>query len=197
MKAYQNKITKAEFVAEMKRHQEADSFMRGTYVSNRAHRGKFRGCAVGCGIESINRTKGLKIFYSDHEGLAEALGIPVWVAHLQDKIFENISFERHKSWPVEFAEAIQEGTDLNQIEVPLKIFILEDVLKVFDGKDDEWGCKRAVEKMIEALRYGDKHKIAEAAWAAEAAEAAEAVGAVRVEWDRYADKFLELARGLK
>jgi hypothetical protein len=175
MKAYEGIITKKEFVAELVKHQEADDFIRGTYWKN----GK--GCAVGCSIESVSRLKNLELKkFSDHEKYPELLGIPEWLAHLEDSLFEKMPLERSKSWPVEFAEAIHTGADLEKIRVPFIVMLLRHSLvslsKVqFDASRYPgvnqviMGSHHAVQQMIEAQESGDQEKILAAHLAADSA----------------------------
>lgn len=107
-----------------------DNFIRGTYSDD--ENGKFKGCAVGCSLESIARTKKLNLHYGDHLKYPELLGIPEWLARVEDTIFENISKERSKSWPVEFAEAIPENVDLQPLKSKFLICVLDKALTAFD-----------------------------------------------------------------
>jgi len=117
--AFKQGITKTEFLSEIKNHQKLDNFVKGSYW------GDGKGCAVGCSLESVARLKKINLSYSNHSEMERHLGVPTWLALLEDKIFEGISKERSKSWPVEFAEAINEGSDLNKIKTPFLIFICE------------------------------------------------------------------------
>ena len=52
--------------------------------------GKFKGCAVGCTIDSLNLVLGKSYKRHKHSVFEEALGIPEWLALLQDSFFENL-----------------------------------------------------------------------------------------------------------
>jgi hypothetical protein len=122
MKAYQNGITKEQFVSEMKMHQKMDNFKSGTYGEGIGT----KACAIGCGVQSIARIEGLEILnFGDHALVAEKLGCPEWLIRLEDRIFEGVGKERQKTWPLEFAESLQEGTDTSKILIPMLIFIVE------------------------------------------------------------------------
>jgi len=125
MKAYTMGITKDEFVTEMKKHQAADAFIRGTYNHESSDSLHFKGCVVSCSLESVARLKNIKLVRREHKEFETHLGIPTWLAFLEDKIFENCSKARVKTWPVEFAESINEGADLDKIKTPILIFIVE------------------------------------------------------------------------
>ncbi len=124
MLAYKQGITKGEFVNEMKRHQRLDNLTKGTYGHG------VKGCAVGCGISSINKLKSLHLRWSDHSQFETYLGIPEWLARVEDVIFQGVSLKRSKKWPVEFSQAIISGVDLNQIKIPFITMILNSNIEV-------------------------------------------------------------------
>ncbi len=179
MLAYRQGIKKEEFVSEMKRHQVLDAFVKGTY--EKREEGKaFRGCAVGCGIESINRLKGKSLSNSSHRDLSENLGIPFWLARVQDTIFEGVGAERVKTWPVEFAEALRPGRNYERTLRPFLVIVVKSTLKDFDHKKSP-DVAKAVKKVIRLLKNGGtKKQLLEArqearnaaAYAADAAAAA-------------------------
>ena len=115
---------KARFLAELKAHQQADRFLRCTYWDKDDQ----RGCAVGCSIESITRhiDTTVQINHNDHAGLADWLGIPTALAFLEDRLFEGVTIERSKTWPVEFAEAIPVGADLSMAMPRFLHWLLSD-----------------------------------------------------------------------
>lgn len=126
MKAFtETTMTKEELLTELKWHQEQDNFIKGQYFR------EGKGCAVGCSLESLNRKKNLSIGVGDHSAYEIHLGIPEWVARLEDTIFE-VSDDRSKTWPVEFIEAINVGSDLETIKKPFLIMVLKNSLKTFD-----------------------------------------------------------------
>jgi hypothetical protein len=186
MKAYTLTISKEEFVTELKKHREADNFIRGTYWRD----GK--GCAVGCGIESISRTKGIELAKDDHAEYERHLGIPEWLARVEDGFFENMSVEKSKDWPVRFAEAIHPGADLEKVKTPFIIMLLEHALASVDAAkfDAEKfpevakavaGSKAAVLEMIAAHREG-RYLSAEAARSAARSAEEAAWSAARSAW---------------
>jgi len=105
---YSQGTTKAEFVAEMQAHRAADHLIAGLYFD--ASTG--RGCGIGCGVETINRPLGLNLEYDSHAGLASALGWPVWLCGMEDRIFEGLPPLERSAWPVDLATAVPEGVDL-------------------------------------------------------------------------------------
>ena len=125
MKAFKGKVNKDEFIKEIKWHKEQDAFMRGTY--NEGNKNNFKGCAVGCSINSINRLLGTAYEYGEHIDMAETLQIPEWLVRLEDKIFEGLSEKDSKEWPLRFSEAINEGADLDKIKPEFLVYVLESM----------------------------------------------------------------------
>ncbi len=177
MKAYSHGISKDAFIKEIKHHQEMDDFIRGNYGDSTTS----KGCAVGCSIASINKLNNTNVSQSDHKGL-EAIGVPEWLAHLEDRFFENVSKDRHKQWPLEFSEAINEGADLEAIKLPYITYILEqniDTLNIQLSKELDDDVREIVnmalkanQDMIKALASGDAEAIKRAREAAHRASRA-------------------------
>lgn len=86
------------YLARVKAHHAADEIVKGRYWEG----GK--GCAVGCTVHSSS--------HSDYEDL---IGVPRIIARLQDKIFEGMSNDRAKEFPVRFLEDMPVGVDLNNV----------------------------------------------------------------------------------
>lgn len=97
-------------------HAEADQIIKGLYWKN----GK--GCAVGCTIHS-----------ADHAEYETQLGIPRWLAKIEDRLFEGMSDKDSKIWPENFLAAIHPGADLEKAKAPFMIYLMKHVLKNFDN----------------------------------------------------------------
>lgn len=215
---------KKKYLDRLRAHAKADEIIKGVYWEN----GK--GCAVGCTIHSGN--------HSDYE---KKLGIPAWLALVEDKIFEGLPQEKAKTWPLVFLSAISVGANLEQVKAPFLIFILQSVLDKFNHEKFPKVKKRVLDvialyenketdpKKIAAVRAKAATAAAEAAkaeaawataeaatataaagaaawaatawamaWAAAASEAATAAaGAAGAEYEKFADKLLELLKRMK
>jgi len=125
MKAFTGKVTKDQFIKEIKWHKEQDAFIKGTYTEN--NKNNFRGCAVGCSINSINNLLGTAYDYDEHLDMAETLQIPEWLVRIEDKIFEGLSEKDSKEWPLRFSEAINVGADLDKIKPAFLVYVLESI----------------------------------------------------------------------
>jgi hypothetical protein len=116
MLSYHNDSSlKARFVGHVERHRKEDAFLRGTYGD--MHGAQFKGCAVGCSIRSLDEIDGrpLRLDNGNHKDLADRLGIPLVLAHLEDRIFEGLPQAEAMLWPSLFAQAIPVGKDLSLI----------------------------------------------------------------------------------
>ena len=114
---------KDKYVARMKAHIEADELIQGTGYSG------VKGCAVGC---TLNK-------YS-HFAYEEELGIPFTIAILEDDIFESLSVENSKSFPLEFLEAVPVGADLSLVYNKMEIFDIEYVMSKIIMDSDKQIC---------------------------------------------------------
>ena len=132
-------------------HKRADEIIQGKYWEN----GK--GCAVGCTIHG-----------SDHYAYELELGVPAWLAIVEDRIFEGLSKEEAKEFPEQFLTAIPVGVDLEQIKIPFLIFILESVDDKFDHEKNP-KVKKVIDGVLSALKSGEKPTAAAAYTAAAAA----------------------------
>jgi hypothetical protein len=165
---------KAKYLARVIAHQKADHLIRGTGWKDS------KGCAVGCTLEAY-----------DHSRYPIELGIPEWLAQVEDRLFEGMSEEKSRTWPEEFLRACPVGSDLEKIKPEFLIMILESTLttfnhvaypelkKVVDGSIALWNRDDiSSPAWIEAVWVA--RAAAEAAWAAAGAAAAEVARAAWV-----------------
>ena len=110
---------KAAFLEQITAHEQADRIIQGEYWDG------FKGCAVGCSVESLNHINGTTYKHGDHAAYAEALGIPEWLARLEDTLFEGLPVAVAKGWPRRFAEAIPVGVDLEPVRHRFAVFLMD------------------------------------------------------------------------
>ena len=115
MKTFTQKITKEELLEEIKTHRKNDQLIKGVYGEGK--NGDWRGCAVGCSIHSINHRLGKKYATNNHVVYEIELGIPVWLARLEDTIFEGLPDKDSQAWPEKFIKAIPVGIDEEKLEM--------------------------------------------------------------------------------
>ena len=198
---------KQKYVSRMKAHIEADELVRGEIGYN----GK--GCAVYC---TLNRY--------DHACYQNELGLPEWLARLEDTLFEGMSLEKSKTFPLLFLQAINPGSKLDNVFHKFCIFVLEDskknvqkqfdyVIKAIDqvidfhlksilGFESEsaamsaaWSTESATMSAARSASRGAAMNAAwSAAWSAESAAMSAESAAWSAAYDLYADKLLELLK---
>ncbi|NRA94157.1 MAG: hypothetical protein HRU26_16015, partial [Psychroserpens sp.] len=148
MKTCEN-ISKAELEKELNWHLEQDKIIQGSYMPDEEGE-EFKGCMMGCAVNSISRAKGIHLNYSDHKQQAEFLGLPEWFVYLYERIFEGLNTEDAKQWVIDCFNAIPEGVEtkkIDQLETPIKIWILEKTLSYHDDEE----VRKATHQVIEAL----------------------------------------------
>src|SRR4051812_28640611 len=80
---------KADFLAEIGKHEAADQIISGTYGEWDGQ--KFTACAIGCSLHSLNILQDKAELCKDtgvHDRYEAELGLPTWLAYLEDSIFE-------------------------------------------------------------------------------------------------------------
>jgi hypothetical protein len=128
---------KDKYLKRVRDHRLADELVQGITWED----GK--GCAVGCTLENYN-----------HKQYEVELGIPEWLARVEDTIFEGLVKDEAMKWPERFLAAIKPGADLSKVEAPFVIFILESNLANFDH-DKYPDVKAAIDECIRLYKIGD------------------------------------------
>lgn len=164
---------KEKFVTEMKWHREQDMILQGSTGEGEGL--EWKGCCIACGVHSMSRISGEKYRPYDHKLWETLIGIPEWMAHLCESIFEGLPESEAKEFPVQFAEAVKCGADLDLLKPAFSIFVLESVRE--NASDDG---KAAVDQVISLWRRveaGGKVSVGEwpAAWSAAESAAESAV----------------------
>ncbi|CAB4212416.1 hypothetical protein UFOVP1442_1, partial [uncultured Caudovirales phage] len=101
-----NPAFKDAFLAEIGKHEEADALLKGTYGEFDP---TFKGCAIGCSVRSLHSLQGTLtngVSFNNHAKVAADLGWPLWLAYLEDNLFERLPDELSKTWPRRLAEAV-------------------------------------------------------------------------------------------
>ncbi len=213
---------KALVVAEMKNHQKKDQFIKGAYEKLNS---KFKGCAIGCTIDSVNKIFGRSYKTSEHKVFEEALGIPEWLARLQDSFFENLPVGDNSQFAVDFLSAVPTGVNLEPVKWKFCSFILKEgidrillqhnlseelmdqvvsamrgVLNLHESaiNTGEWDLEAAelAELAAESAAESAAELARSAAWSAESA-AESAWSAESAEYRRYANELIRLLKDSK
>ena len=172
---------KLKYIGRVMAHQEADELVHGRYWEG----GK--GCAVGCTVHS-----------SDHRAYETELGMPEWLARLEDKIFEGMSNAVSRRFPLRLLSAIPVGfaewdrlyhdfcafllrdiCEFDRTKYPDAAVAVDDIVRLHEqmteSDDPTWSAARSAAESATWMAQSAALSAAEAAWLAEsAADAAEA-----------------------
>ena len=176
MKAFHgDPAVKEKYLARLMAHHEADEIIQG-----RGWDGS-HGCAVGCTLNGY-----------DHQAYENELGLPRWLAHLEDQIFEGLPAVDAQRFAVDFLEAVPVGADVDIVRWQLAsqrhaldrdrllsnpepyakqcVAALDLVIAYCDSQDK---TESAAESAAESARSAAESAARSAAWsAAESAESA-------------------------
>ena len=128
---------KEKYLARVRAHAAADRLTQGTGWDG----GK--GCAVGCTLEAY-----------DHSRYPTELGLPEWLARLEDSIFEGLPTELAMTWPERFLSAIPVGADLEPVRHKLALArfgLLIELQESHLGKHGD-GSDSVIRQAVEALK---------------------------------------------
>jgi hypothetical protein len=168
---------KEKYLFRVKAHAAKDHLIKGQGWSN----GK--GCAIGCTLEAY-----------DHTRYPIELGLPEWLARLEDTIFENLPNDLAMTWPIRFLEAVNVGANIEKVRPMLAIRRLDRLIKLQElalTKNHPKKVKEVIQQVISAIQQVRAVHISEidgvvdrsavrsaesavrsAAWSAESAESA-------------------------
>ena len=105
---------KESLIARMQKHIEADELLQQEIGQN----GK--GCTVWCALNNGDIQYGYT-----HSSFPEVLGLPEWLAHLQDIIFEGLSINDAKQFSSDWPKAIPVGKNLEPVKWKFCAFLME------------------------------------------------------------------------
>ena len=96
-------------VERVREHQRLDQIAQQVYWDGS------KGCAIGCVLHS-----------GDHLAFEQQLGLPVFLAYMDEHIFEKLPLEEAKGWPLRFIEAVPVGVDLELVSPRFMHWLLSD-----------------------------------------------------------------------
>ena len=160
MRSFHNDAAvKEKYVARLKAHHKADEIIQGTGFENG------RGCAVGCTLDNYS-----------HKAYETELGLPEWLAYLEDKIFEGLPKKEAAKFAVDFLLAIPVGVDLERVRWQFCAYILKIeiervlTLKISDAlKEEVVSAIRGVLVLHEGAIVSGSPSARSAAWSARSA----------------------------
>jgi hypothetical protein len=161
---------KKMMLEETVKHRKADAIVQGRYGDSKEE--NFKGCAVGCAIHSLNARLGKNYNNSDHSVYEKELGLPEWLARIEDTIFEGLPVSDAKKWPEQFIEAIPVGVNLESVKWKFCAFILkENIERTLSLKISD-DLKKQVVDSIRGVLSLHENAIETGVWNESAAESA-------------------------
>ena len=116
---YSDPAKKQERIERHKRHIEADRLMAGCYQDES---NPLKGCSVGCDAIDISGDADGNC----HKVVAEHDGVPEWLEHLRDAVFEGLPEDERAGWHLALAESIPVGADIEIVRHQLADWMLSD-----------------------------------------------------------------------
>ena len=182
MQAFHNDPSvKEKYLSRVAAHAAADRLIQGTGWNGS------KGCAVGCTLEAY-----------DHSRYPIELGLPEWLARLEDSIFEGLPAEDAMTWPQRFLEAIPVGADVEPVRHKLAVLRLDRLISLQTsllGKGVDDAVNGVLAAMYQVRRCHEaeaNHEVCEITF--DAAESA-ARSAAESAWRQEAKDLLSLLAG--
>ena len=104
-----NQCLRDAVVGRVREHQRLDQIAQRIYWDGS------KGCAIGCVLHS-----------GEHMAFEEQLGLPVFLAYMDEHIFESLPLVEAKAWPLRFIEAVPVGVDLELVFPRFMHWLLSD-----------------------------------------------------------------------
>src|SRR6185312_447177 len=114
---------KDKYLARVRAHRAADAITQGIGWE------KGKGCAIGCTLEAY-----------DHSLYPIELGLPEWLARLEDRIFEGLPKAEAMAWPEAFLEAITPGANLEPVRPKLALRRIDRLIALQNGNAGKHGA---------------------------------------------------------
>lgn len=116
---HNNPYLKDRVVRAAEDHRQADRFVQGAYLATGD--GEWRGCSVGCTVAPLLAAeRGVPVTQVSsvrwHGEESRLLGIPEWLARVQDRVFEGLGND-HTEWTPRLLAAIPVGVSHESLSV--------------------------------------------------------------------------------
>ena len=163
---------KKKYLARVRAHAKADQIIKGQYWEN----GK--GCAVGCTVHSDN-----------HGAYQDELGIPEWLARLEDTLFEGLPNGHAAKFPAQFLSSIRVGADLEPVRWKFALILLAENAERVKALQIDEALKTQVLEANEQVRAVNQNAVDTGTFDESAALSARSAAYIR-----YANELLKLLR---
>lgn len=145
MQAFHNDpAIKAKYQARLAEHRRLGQLAQG--IGFVIAGGLIKGCAVGCTLDNY-----------DHTRYPIELGLPEWLAHLEDCIFEGLPAGDAEQFAEDFLEAIPVGADASDVRRKLAILRQQGNLARLEGVAEPYAeeCRMAIRRVIQWHEAGE------------------------------------------
>ena len=182
-----DKSIKDALIKRMDHHIEMDELMQG------ATGAYGKGCTVWCALNNGDLHKGYV-----HSAFPDVLGLPEWLARLQDSIYEGLTSKDSKWFSKEWVRAIPVGVNLELVKWKFSVFILKENIDRVLSLTISSELKAEVVNAIRGCLAVNESAVTTGFWNDEAAESAmsaaeSARSAARsAAYKNYADELLRL-----
>ena len=133
---------KKKYVDRMMEHRRLEHLTQGVgYCADGS--GVIKGCAVGCTLENY-----------EHGRYPIELGLPEWLARLEDRIFEGLPKGEAEQFAVDFLNVIPVGADVSGVRHQLAILRNQDNLKLLEANKEPYAeqVRAAIRQVLEWLK---------------------------------------------
>lgn len=160
---------KEKYVNRLREHRRLENLIQGTGWKD----GK--GCAVGCTLEKF-----------DHKSFEDELGLPEWLARLEDSLFESLPKGEAEQFAEDLLCAIPVGANIEPVRHQLAIARIEQALILLEGNNEPYAneCRNAL-ALVKAWNQGELSGVSSESDAAESAAESATRSAEAVAWSAY------------
>ena len=149
--SYKNDINlKNLLIEEVKNHRKMDMIVKGSYGKPNNPEEGF--CAIGCSIHSLNIKLYKNYKTDDYSVYEKELGIPEWLARLEDTIFENLPYNKEMKWPEQFLSAIPVGVNLEPVKWKFCSYLMNENIKRVEKLKIDDSLKKQVLDAIKQIK---------------------------------------------
>ena len=152
---------KESLIQRMQHHYELDEIVKGATGQD----GK--GCTVWCALNNGELKRGY-----DHSAFPDVLGLPEWLAQLQDTIFEGLDTEDAKTFSLAWPKAIPVGRNLEPVKWKLCAFLMQENIERVLQLDIADDLKKQVVDAIQGVLNVHLKAVDTGMWDDSAAESA-------------------------
>jgi hypothetical protein len=177
-------VQQLKYVSMYRDARESNHLMRGDYFNKKTQ----QGCLVGIPTHG-----------SKHEQLSKESGIPLWLIHMGEAIFEGSSTRKYEYWPESLFSTIPIGVSEEELLIVKHKVILFQLQHICQNTDEPLvkNSISSIVKLHERSLIGDMPSLIEWDSAALLAEYLAEYSAEYSAYDKIGQKLLELLQEIK